>query len=337
MHIQPDNNRKIRLLYRLIYLVIRHPIRIYNFTRLELIAGRSWSEVVRNIVINTHILDKHLDWLHFGFATMGIGRENVAKAINARSAISFRGYDIGLYPHQHPNCYSLLWERIEKVHTISDELYEKALSLGLHPDIPVQKITPAIDINFFFSKKILKLHDPIRLLSVGRLTWKKGFEYSLMALDLLKKEGIDFEYRIVGDGDYREAIIFAMHQLQLTDHVKLKGQLSQGEVKEEMEWADIYIQPSIQEGFCNAVLEAQAMGLLCIVTDAEGLSENVFDRKTGWVVNKRSPEKIVSEIKVVKEMDYNQLNKIKKNAIQRVRNNFNLSKQINKWVGFYKY
>ncbi|MBK7870836.1 MAG: glycosyltransferase family 4 protein [Saprospiraceae bacterium] len=52
------------------------------------------------------------------------------------------------------------------------------------------------------------------------------------------------------------------------------------------EKADIYLQYSIQEGFCNAVLEAQAMGLLCIVSDAEGLPENILHGQTGWVVPK---------------------------------------------------
>ena len=51
--------------------------------------------------------------------------------------------------------------------------------------------------------------------------------------------------------------------------------------------ADIYIQYSIEEGFCNAVLEAQSMGVLTIVSDASGLIENVVDGKTGWVVPKR--------------------------------------------------
>ena len=52
----------------------------------------------------------------------------------------------------------------------------------------------------------------------------------------------------------------------------------------------IYLQYSIQEGFCNAVLEAQALGLLTIVSDAEGLPENVIHGETGWVVPKRKPK-----------------------------------------------
>ena len=48
-----------------------------------------------------------------------------------------------------------------------------------------------------------------------------------------------------------------------------------------MKNSDVYIQSSVQEGFGNAVLEAQASGLCCIVSDAEGLSENVLNEKTG--------------------------------------------------------
>ena len=73
------------------------------------------------------------------------------------------------------------------------------------------------------------------------------------------------------------------------------GRKTHDGVKTHLEWADIYIQPSIQQGFCNAVLEAQAMGLLCIVTDADGLSNNVVEGKTGWFVPKRSPNALANQ------------------------------------------
>ena len=50
--------------------------------------------------------------------------------MGAKSAVCFRGFDIGLYPHQHPGCYELLWQRIDKVHTISDDLYKKAINVN---------------------------------------------------------------------------------------------------------------------------------------------------------------------------------------------------------------
>ena len=49
------------------------------------------------------------------------------------------------------------------------------------------------------------------------------------------------------------------------------------EIKISLNNSDVYLQYSVQEGFCNAVLEAQAMGLLCVVSDGGALPENVID------------------------------------------------------------
>ena len=335
IYLQPDVNKKIRLLINLLRFLVCYPLLSLKYIRLERLSNRSWREILKNVIINSHILTKKLDWIHFGFATMGIHRENVAHAIGAKSALSFRGFDIGLYPHQHSNCYNLLWQKIDKVHTISDDLYQKAVDLGLDSKIPYEKITPAINLDFFKSNIDKDLHNPLRILTVGRLTWKKGYEYALKALVLLKNAQINFEYHIVGEGHYREAIMYSIYQLGLTKNVMLTGQIPPLEVKNEMEWADIYIQPSIQEGFCNAVLEAQAMGLLCIVTDADGLSENILDGKTGWVVPKRSPKKITEKIINILSMDDDRLNQIRKYAVKRVVNEFNLERQSQLFREFY--
>jgi len=335
IYTQTDISRKFHLPFILGYLIISHPIIILNFIRYERNANRNWLSIVKHLILNSHILNKKLDWLHFGFATMGIQRENVAKAIGAKSAVSFRGFDIGLYPYQHWGCYNLLWKTIDKVHTISDDLYNQALDLGLNAGIPVQKITPAIDINIFTSNEKQGLHNPLRILSVGRLTWKKGFEFALKALEILKNKGFDFEYRIAGEGNYQEAIIYAIQQLDLTGKVTLLGKISHKEVKDQMEWADLYIQPSIQEGFCNSVLEAKAMGLLTIVTNAEGLSENVLHEETGWVVQKRSAKKISDQIIIINNMKSVELDMVRERAIQHTKSNYNLHDQIMKWDKFY--
>ena len=337
VYYQVNVNKKLYLLFAFITTFILHPISCIRFLNLERDSHGDWTKALKHLILNFHIIGKSLDWLHFCFTTAGIGRENLARAMGARSAVSFRGFDIGLYSHQHPGCYDLLWQKIDKVHTISDDLYKQAIDLGLDPKTPYEKITPAINTEFFKSNVQENLHNPLRILTVGRLTWIKGYEYALKALSLLQEKQINFEYRIVGEGDYREAILYAVHQLGLTDNVILRGQLSPEEVKDEMEWADLYTQPSIQEGFCNAVLEAQAMGLLCIVTNAEGLSENVLDGKTGWVVSKRSPEAITEQIIKIKNMEMLQYNKIRENAIIRVKNHFHLNEQIQDWSDFYKF
>ena len=335
IHYQVNINNKLYLLFSFITTCVMHPLICIRLFKLEMDSHGDWRRSLKNLIINIHIIGKPLDWLHFGFATTALARENLALAMGIKVAISFRGFDIGLYPHQHSGCYDILWEKVDKVHTISDDLYQKAVDLGLDPKIPYEKITPAINLDFFKSNIDKDLHNPLRILTVGRLTWKKGYEYALKALVLLKNAQINFEYHIVGEGHYREAIMYTIYQLGLTKNVMLTGQIPPLEVKNEMEWADIYIQPSIQEGFCNAVLEAQAMGLLCIVTDADGLSENVLDGKTGWVVPKRSPEELSKKIINILTMDDDRLNQIRKYAAKRVINEFNLEFQSQLFRDFY--
>jgi len=333
---QPQKKEVFTIILKLTMLFIFNISRVIRYIRLEKKSNMNWSLVIKHLIINSHILNKKLDWLHFGFATMGIQRENVAQAIGAKSAVSLRGFDIGLYSHQHPGCYNLLWKKIDKIHTISDDLYYKAIELGLDQKVSCEKITPAINTDFFSSELDRDLHDPLRVLTVGRLDWKKGYEYALQALSLLKEKQCNFEYHIIGTGNYCEPIKFAIHQLGLTENIILKGLLPHEDVKSEMEWADIYIQPSIQEGFCNAVLEAQAMGLLCIVSNAEGLSENIIHGKTGWVVPKRSPEAIAEQTLNILNKNRNQCNDIRKNAIYRIKEHFQLDDQIMNWSKFYQ-
>ena len=60
------------------------------------------------------------------------------------------------------------------------------------------------------SRRSAPLERPLRLLSVGRLHWKKGHEYALEAVKLLTGKGLAIDYRIVGEGEQRESTEFAI-------------------------------------------------------------------------------------------------------------------------------
>lgn len=310
---------------------------VKKFIQLEQQDGSSLFKTVRNLYINYHILSEQgLNWIHFSFATMALGRENVAKALGAKMAVSFRGYDISIYPVKHSGCYNLLWQKVDKVHTISNDLLEIAYSLGLSPNTPTCKITPAINIDYFSSSQYsAKFHTPLRIVTVARLHWKKGLEYTLQALALLKKEGIEFRYTIIGEGDEYERLAFAAYQMGIKDWVTFVGKLPHEKVKNYLAEGDLYIQYSIQEGFCNAVLEAQAMGLLCVVSDAEGLPENVLHEETGWVVPKRNPELLARKIRELSKLPDEVIQTIKNRARQRVEKEFDITQQKKAFLEFY--
>jgi colanic acid/amylovoran biosynthesis glycosyltransferase len=305
-----------------------------HFVAMERKDGSSLNEALKKLVVNHFILRHKLDWLHFGFGTMALGRENVAHAIDAKMAVSFRGFDHYVYPLKNPNCYEKLFSKNVKYHVLSKGMHLSLIKKGISAE-KIIKITPAIDSILF--KNNTNVHsESMIIITVARLHWIKGLEYTLEALSILKKEGLDFQYILIGDGPERERLVFAVYQLGLENNVTFTGKLAPAEVKSQLEKSTFYLQYSIQEGFCNAVLEAQAMGLLCIVSDAEGLAENVLDGQTGWVFPKRNPQLLAQKIKEIVLLSKEQKTKISTNAVHRVKAEFNIEKQTQEFVAFYK-
>ncbi len=323
--------------YQFLTILLTSPHKVIRLAWLNRLSGFSIRENVQSILRSGHMLSIEVDWLHFGFGTMALGRENVARVMGASMAVSFRGFDIAIYPLKVRHCYDLLWKRTDKVHVISDDLARLVLRQGYPSSKPLVKITPAIDTTrFTWERSDESPVQPLRIATVARLHWKKGLEYTLEALALLRQKGIAFHYTIAGEGEERERLVFAVHQLGLQEQVTFAGKLDQQQVVQLLQQSNIYVQYSIQEGFCNAVLEAQAMELICVVSDAEGLSENVLDGITGWVVPKRSPERLADALIKVMEMSQEERQRMAGQAVSRVREHFYLVRQREAFLEFYR-
>lgn len=321
----------------LLFLVLSRLPVVQTFWAKERGDGKRFSTCLKSLYLNAHILRaRNVQWLHFTFSTFAIGREHVAAAMGAKMAVSFRGFDMGIYPLRHPGCFRKLWRTVDKVHTISDDLYALARQHGLSPEVPVKKIMPAILTGKLMRKTTaVQKHEVVSIISIGRLEWKKGFGYALQAMYALKQRGVKFTYRIVGEGRMEEELRFAIHDLQLENEVTLLRKLPHDKIFNVLHDADIYIQPSVQEGFCNALLEAQGTGLLCICSDAEGLAENVLHGQTGWVVPKRDAVLLSEKILEVIQLPEQERERVRKNAIERVSREFKLDRLLNEFTHFY--
>lgn len=324
-----------KVCYILIELFIRYTKPFFKFIGLELKANKSWLQIVKNVYNNSHILKANLDWLHFGFATIAIQSEHIAKAIDAKMAVSFRGFDLDVYPLQHPNCYELLWGNVDKAHPISNYMLDKAYNLGLSRKVPYKIITPAIDMSKF-KGIVYEIPQNICFLTIARLHKIKGLNDTLEAMALLKEKGIDFKYSIIGDGIECDNLKTLINKLKLSNYVNLEGKKDHNKVIEYLNETSIYIQYSESEGFCNAVLEAQAVGLLCVVSNGGALPENVLHKKTGWVVPKRNPKALAKTIEEVINLPEDVKSQIRINAQHRVTHEFNLEKQQKEFIEFYK-
>ncbi len=317
--------------------LLPHLKTVLRYTKLEKQNNKSLKTIVKLIYINSKLLQLKVDWLHFGFATMAVNREFVAKAIEAKMAVSFRGYDINVYPLKNPLIYIVLWSQVTKVHSISNHLLEKAFKMGLSKQIPNQIITPAIDLKAL-PQLIPSLKSPIlKIVTIARLNFIKGIDVLLEIANILKQRKINFIWDIIGNGDKNseERYFYNCHRLGLEDHVKFLGKLKHQEALDFLRMADMYVQTSLTEGFCNAVLEAQSLGKLTLAFAEGGLPENILHEKTGFLVSKVSAIKMAEKIVEVYNMPDKLKQSIEIQAIQRVHTDFSLKQQSEAFHQFY--
>lgn len=334
-------NKKLKQFIMLVFVILKTfaaaPSRTIKLLSTEIQNGRSFLNSLKLLYMNAHIITHELDWLHYGYATMSVNRENLSEVMNAKTGISFRGYDINIYPLKNPGCYNKLWSKVDRVHTISDYLYKRALELGLSEKTEWKKITPAVDISLFKLKTdagIIK--SPVRILTIGRLSWIKNYETAISAIKILREKGVNVNYTIIGSGSEFERLKFAAYQCGIEKNIIFAGKKKHSEITSIMDESDIYLQTSYQEGFCVSVLEAQAKGLLCIASDADGLKENVIDGKTGWIVPKRDPSGIAEKILEVINMPEEIRIETAMNARKRVEKEFTIEEQKIKFTEFFK-
>lgn len=315
-------------------LLLPYLSRVVRYWKLEKKEGTSFKNRLKKTYLNAHLLRAKVDWLHYGFATIAIGSETVAKAIGAKMAISFRGFDINVYPLKHPDCYDGVFKHVDKVHSISKYLYEKAIDIGLSPTVPHQIITPATTL---VPQGKTSKTDPIVFVTVARLTWIKGLDVAIAALQLLKESGIYFKYKVIGGGllKDKERYVYQAYEAGLKNEVQFLGALSHRETIDEMNKCSIYLQPSINEGFCNAVLEGQALGKLVIASNVGGLPENLDNGKTGFLFEVGNAQDLFDNITAALELTEKERNKITDAAIKRVASNFTIEAQQKHFVTFY--
>lgn len=292
-------------------------------------------ERIKFIIIYVQTILLNPDVVHFEFGTLAQKATNLKKLLNAKLSVSFRGYDLNYAGLEYKDYYTQVWENFDGFHFLGNDLKQRAIKRGYIANKVEFLIPPAIDTNFYKPSFTKKRDDKLIIISVGRLVWKKGYEYGVRAVSLLKNNGFSFEYRIIGGGDSRQALQFTIDELGLQNEVKLLDELSASEIKLELESAHVFLHPAISEGFSNAVLEAQAMGVPVICTDADGLSENIEDKVTGFIVPKWNIEVMAERLSWCCE-NSSELQNMGEAGINRVNRLFRIDKQIADFANFYR-
>ena len=247
------------------------------------------------------------DVLHCQFGTYGEAALRLREigAFSGKLVTSFRGFDATRNMLLQPETYNTLFKIGDLFLPVSQSLASCLIESGcdrskiavLHSGIECAK--------FRYIDRAPVAGETTRILTIGRLTEKKGISYAIRAVAQVIASGRNLSYKVVGEGPLRTELQRIIDELGVSEHVQLLGWRTHEEVVRLIEAAHLLVAPSVtaadgdEEGIPNAIKEAMATGMPVISTNHGGIPELVEDGVSGYLVPQRNVEAMVDRLRSV--------------------------------------
>ena len=142
----------------------------------------------------------------------------------------------------------------------------------------------------------------LRVLGVGRLVEKKGFDVLVDACALLARREVSFEAQIVGQDDkHGDEVRRRIASAGLDGRVRLSGPMGQADLSHTYRSASVFclpcrVLPGDRDGLPNVLVEAMASGVPVVTTDVSGIPELVSHEANGLLVPPDDPEALADAL-----------------------------------------
>jgi glycosyltransferase involved in cell wall biosynthesis len=142
-----------------------------------------------------------------------------------------------------------------------------------------------INYNEFF-RNGMSSQKEIRLLSVGRMVLKKGFEDLIQVLARLPSS-VYWRWTHIGTGPLEQSLKDQVKELNLQNKIDFRGAENHEEVMKAYRKADLFILPckvsadGDRDGIPNVLMEAQSQGVACLSTVLPSIEELILQGETG--------------------------------------------------------
>ena len=270
-----------------------------------------WLSYIKKRKQQTAVVDNRLllaltkkhnaDIIHFEFSGIGIKYLDVLKKINSIKVVSCRGSGEKvklLTDNIRKQKMKQLLINVDLIHCVSDDMKQTILPYCND----VEKIFinyPSIDATIF--KRTLEYTDSkaFTILSIGRLTFQKGYLSGLLAVKNLRKKIENFKWIIVGDGSQHEEILFHINEMNLNAHVELVGLKNRSDILSFYNTCDLFFLPSVYEGIANVALEAMSMQLPIVATRSGGMEEVITHNIDGMLADVYDSETMAKNLEIL--------------------------------------
>jgi glycosyltransferase involved in cell wall biosynthesis len=168
--------------------------------------------------------------------------------------------------------------------------------------------------------------------SISRLIEQKGLRYALEAFTRVREQIPAAHYVIAGDGSLRQELTEHANRLSLNESIRFLGW--QDRADELYDAFDVFLMPSLWEGFGLTLLEAMAHRLPIITTNVTAMPEIVIDGETGYLVKPADSEALVEPlIRLLR--DHALKDRMGQAGRARLESSFTVEKMVSKTVEFY--
>jgi colanic acid/amylovoran biosynthesis glycosyltransferase len=215
-------------------------------------------------------------------------------ALSGKIVTTFHGFDLTSHINRYGReTYRNLFEEGDLFLPISERWKNRLIQLGCNEN---KILVHRMGINIKNLGEIVRQdrkNGSTIILSVARLVEKKGIDYGIKAVAMLKDEFRELQYIIIGDGIMRNELQGLIEKHQMQKNVKLLGWMVQDEVFKIMRKTNVFLAPSVtsrtgsQEGIPVVLMEAMAHRLPVVATRHSGIPEIVIDGQNGFLADER--------------------------------------------------
>lgn len=310
--------RYLRALAKVVWLTYREPdvllLALANFPK--------------SVYFARQMHELGVDHVHAHFITLAAISASVVSELLGIT-YSIHAHAVGLFKRNSRDVRRQL-EDASRVITISTyhRAYIADLCRGLTPE-EIDVVYCSLETERFRPLSKLNGDGPFRLLSVGRLIEKKGFEYLIDACALLVSSGLELECHIAGAGPLQEALQTRIDRHGLQGRVTLLGVVDQAQILELYQESDAFVLACVvgedgnQDGLPVVLVEAMSCGLPVISTPVAGITDLIQPEETGVLVEQRDSIALAEAMKglIVDESRRRQLGR---RARQKVEADFQI-------------
>ena len=258
----------------------------------------------------------------------------IAKAMNIPLVIYAHGEEITTW--RQPGKFKAMkftYTHADRIIANSKFTRDELVSLGVKPD-NIVLINPGVNIHRFRAglatddlRVGLGLQTEQKLIiSVGRLTRRKGFDYVIRAIPRIVAQGIDVHHVVIGIGEDMEYLTTLTEELEVSDRCHLLGYVNQEDLPRWYNLGDVFAMPNREiggdtEGFGMVFMEAAACGLATVAGIAGGTAAAVVDGLTGLRIDATSVEEVSGAlVRLLK--DDKLRGQLGENAMERAKKEF---------------